>query len=444
MSRQAAEFAVHTDLEMIPPRVIDETKLHVLDCIGVTLGGFRTSAAKIAARFSQELGRGKEATVLLTGTKASAPAATFANCVAASTLDYEDGYMPGMPHPASDAIPPALAVGERQDSSGKQVVEALVAGYEVGCRASLILRRVGGFQGSATGGMGAITSAVVSAKLLDLNVDQTAQAIGIAACTYPVTGGFGASHFGGMTKEAIGWGGITGVAAAMLAQKGYTGGFSPLNWRLDGTEPHPYYPLDGKEWELLKTYFKAYPACRFTHAPLDCFFRLARENKLTKDDIASITVEVALRPSLLNTREPIDLEHAQYSIPFVIGAALTYGKVSPDEVAEEKLKDPAILEQAKRVFVKNNPEMESLYPRRYPAIVTIKAKDGRVFSMRKETCTGDFDDPMTVDQLKDKFRAMTVPVIGKARTEKVIDMVGKLEQLPSVRALVNELRPDGR
>ncbi|MBI4337727.1 MAG: MmgE/PrpD family protein [Chloroflexi bacterium] len=441
MSRQAAEFIVNTSLELLPPEVIAEAKLHILDTIGTTVGGFRTTAAKVAARFAQGLGRSNDATILLSGVKASLPAATFANCVAASALDYEDGHMASGRHPGSAVVAPSLTVGEQQNSSGKEVVEAVVAGYEVGLRAHLMAIRMAGEHWiGSTGAMAGTGAAAATAKLLKLDVGKTTQALGIGSCSRPIARDGGMSQFGSMVKEGIGWGGMTGVSAALLAQKGYTGGSTTLNARVDGTEPHPYYPLDGRDWFILKTYFKAYPACRFTHAALDCTYRLLKEHGLSRDQVAGVTVKVGLRESTLNDPQPQNLEHAQYSIPFLIGAALVYGRVTPDEVAEERLSDAAILEQAAKVHVQLDAEMNSYDPRRYAATVDVETGSGKVFSTQKLTATGDFDDPMTPQQLEEKFMANAAPVIGERSAREVASLVSKLEQVPSVREVVDLLK----
>ncbi|MBI4337724.1 MAG: MmgE/PrpD family protein [Chloroflexi bacterium] len=441
MSREAAEFIVNTSLETIPPQVVSHAKLHILDTIGTTLGGFRTTAGKTAARFAEGLGRSNQSTILLSGTKASMVAATFANCVAASALDYDDGHLGSGFHPGSVIVPPALAVAEATDSSGKEMLEAVVVGYEVGLRAGLMItRRAGHPFPAATGGMAPFSGAAVASKLLKLDAGRAAQAQGIGACTYPLAMDGGYGNFNAMVKEAIGWGGMSGVAAALLAQRGYTGGFTPFNARVDGRDEHPYYPFDGKNWELLKTYFKFYPACRFTHAPADLVLRLVRQNNLRREDITRIIVEVSWMASTLNTYEPGGLEHAQYSIPFVIGACLVYGKAGPDEVSEEKLREPAILEQARKVFVKNSPDMTELFPRFYPARARIETKDGRFFEMQKNTCTGDYDEPMSPEQIKEKFSGVVEPVIGKDGARRVVQMVDNLEQVRSVRDLIAELR----
>lgn len=432
---------VNTRLETLPPQVVAGAKLHILDTLATTLAGCRTSAARIAANFTDGFGRGDQATVFFTGRKAPVLAAALANGVAACVLDYDDGHMGSGYHPGAVIVPASLAVAEWQGSSGQELLEAVVVGYEVGLRAALMIRRTNqGATRSNTGAMGGYGGAAAAAKLLKLNAEQTAQALGIGSCIYPISTGGGMPIFGAMVKENIGWGGMTGVAAALLARKGYTGGFSLLNTRVDGTERHPFYPFDGVTWEILKTYFKPYPACRFCHAPLDALFRLMKEHGLKATDVSQVMVEAGLNASGLNTRRPLSVEHAQYSIPFTIGAALAYGKAGPDEVSEEKLRDPAILQQAEKVRVKSHPEMEALYPRRYAATVHLRTAAGQQYSLRKETALGDFDEPVSPDWVKEKFISCAVPVIGEGNARRALALVEGLERVPSVGELIERLR----
>ncbi|MBI4337726.1 MAG: MmgE/PrpD family protein [Chloroflexi bacterium] len=441
MSRQAAEFIVDLDLARLPQEVVRAAKLHILDAIGCAVGASRTTAARAAVRFAEGLGRSNEATVLLTGKRASVPAATFANCVAASALDYEDGGMLGGFHPGSGVVAPALTLGEREDSPGRDVVLAVVAGYEVGLRHHLMAVLLAGdpWGAGATGTMAGVGAAAAAAKLLKLDATRTLNALGIGSCTRPVARDGGMPQFGSMVKEAIGWGGITGVSAALLAQKGYTGGFTTLGGRVDGREEHPYYPLDGRDWFILKTYFKAYSACRFTHAALDCVLQLKAQHSLKADDVARVVVGSTLRASTLNTQRPANLEQAQYSFPFVIGCALLYGRATPDEVAEERLNEPAILEQAAKVHVQTDPEVQSYDPRRHPARVRIETRSGQVLTTFKLTATGDFDEPMSEERLRAKFMALAAPAIGEENARKVMSLVENLEQVGSVREVVGLL-----
>ncbi|MBI4337728.1 MAG: MmgE/PrpD family protein [Chloroflexi bacterium] len=442
MSRQAAEFIVNTTLETIPPEVVHRAKLHILDTIADSLVGLRAETSQRAARFAHIFGRSTESTVLADSGKASSVAATFANCMAADALDFEDGHMGCGAHCSAVSIPPALAIGERENSSGVELLEAVVVSYEVGLRVGLMIARQRGSAPIPTGPMGSCTAAAAAAKLLHLDTGHALNALGVAACTFPITIGGSAPMMGTNIKAAIGWSGLTGVASALQARLGFTGGSTPLNIRWDGTEPHPYYPFDGVNWEIMKTYFKPYPSCRFTHAPLDCFFRLVREHKLAADDVAQVVVETALRPSVLNCQQPINLEQAQFSIPFTIGSALAYGKVTVEEMIDHRVRDPKVLAQASKVHVQPNPEMEALFGRRYPAIVRITTTDGNEYVTRKETASGDFDDPLTEEQLRAKYTEASASVIGQERAQKVVQMVEDLEQVRSVRELVRLMTPE--
>ncbi|MBI4337725.1 MAG: MmgE/PrpD family protein [Chloroflexi bacterium] len=439
MSKQAAAFIANTTLETLPPDVVRTAKLHILDTIGSGLAGYPLKATQLAARFAERLGGAQEATVWASGARVSVPAAAFANCVAADALDYEDGHMGCGAHPGSVAVPPTLAVAEWQNSSGVEFLEAVVVAYEVGLRAGTMLARLQAHAPIATGTMGSITSAAGAAKLMKLDQEQAAQALALATTHRPALSGATGSRMGSMLKAGIAWSGLIGVASAIQAQLGFTGGGTPFNLRFDGTEPHPYLPFDGKTWESLKTYYKAYPSCRYTHAPLDATFRLVRENKLKPDDIALITVETAMNPSTLNSVAPKTVERAQFSIPFVLGAGLAYGRVTPDEIAEEHLNDSKILAQARKVHVQVSGEMEELFPRRYPAVVHIETRDGKQLVARQETATGDFDDPMTEEQIRAKFVAAATRAVGQAKAQKLVSLVENLEQVRSVREVVGLL-----
>ena len=355
------------DLADLPPQVVARAKLCIMDSVGTMLGGLDTRAVRIAREVVGSRGGKEESTLFGSGTKVPAPQAAFANCVSASTLDFDDGHNLGG-HPGSVIVPAALAVTEAQRGSGARLIEAVVAGYEVSIRAMENMAQ--GEPGPSeetpafpatgqayhnTGTGGAYAAAAAAAKVLSCNEAETAHALGIAAAHTPSTRPFTIQVMGHMVKEAIGWGGLTGVEAAYLAQHGFTG---PNTIFDDEATRGTSVDTLGSTFEILNNYFKPYPASRITHGALDATLALIQEHSLSADQVSSVKVVVRDRHATFGNSRPASIQQAQYSFPFTIGAILAYGHHGPDTMTEEKLTDPAILRQAAKVVMEPNPSVK--------------------------------------------------------------------------------------
>ncbi len=443
----AARFIASLDLNALPAQVVAHAKHCVMDTLGVLLGGLDTRAARIAREVVEARGGKEESSLMGSVARAPAPQAAFANCVAASAMDMDDGHNLGG-HPGAVVVPSALAVAEAQGASGRGFLEGIVAGYEIAIRAmeNLVSQESGGphpFPATgqpyhSTGTGGAYGAAAASAKLLGCNEEQTAQALGIAAANTPSTRPYQIQVLGHTTKECIGWGGITGVEAAFLAKHGFTGPNTLFDdERARGTSVDTI----GTSFEILNNYFKAYPSCRYTHAALDATIALIKEHSLDADDIARVRVRLKKHHAALDNPRPVTIEQAQYSFPFVLGAVLAYGHHGPDTMTEEKLRDAAILRQADKVSLEPDPSLET---ERWPAIVTIETGDGKTYRLRRPIPKGDPKEPMTEEELTSKFMMVASPVLGRDGAKGVVAAIRNLESVADIRELTTLLCQAGR
>ena len=439
-TKGAARFIASLRLDEMRPEVVARAKLCIMDAVGTMLGGLDTQVARIARGLVESRGGKEESTLFGSGVKVPASQAVFANCVAASALDFDDGHRLGG-HPASVVVPSALAVAEAQGASGTALMEGVVAGYEIAVRAvqNLVGPEMGGHYGlpvpatgqsyNNTGPGGAYGAAAAAAKVLSCNEAETANALGIAAAHTPSMRPVQIHITGHMVKEGIGWGGFTGVEAAYLAQHGFTGPNTIFDDdRTKGTSVDTL----GSTFEILNNYFKPYPSCRRTHTALDALLALIEQHSLSADDVATVSVLASRRDMALNSLRPVSIEHAQYSFPFVVGAVLAYGHHGPDTMTEEKLTDPAILRQAEKVVLKSDP---SLGGREHMAEVTIETVAGQTYRLRKRVRKGDREEPMSEAELTAKFLALASPVVGADTANKALEVIQDLGTLEDVREL---------
>lgn len=421
ISTWAAELSWAALPEDVESRATDALR----DTIATTVGGANTDAALIARQFAVRAGG--DAPLVLGGGSTTPAHAAFANGVAASALDFDDGhYLAGAIHPGSVVIPAVLAVADRSTT----VQDALVAqavGYEVGLRAAhLLWPKHDQDHYHATGCAGAIGAAAAAAKLLGLDADGIARAIKISWAHAPM------STFGTpMVKESIGWGAMTGVAAAELAAAGFmklpegyvlevNAVMPPTPFHQPGAAEDPFITSIGTKYELLNTYFKSYGACRYTHAAGAGFLELMAENSLKSDDIVSIRVGTHHSATFLDEVAPKTIETAQYSFPIVMASLALWGAAGAAEMDKSRLDDPERLEFAGKVELAYDADLDQYYPQRYPSRVDIVTEGGSYSGVFLDA-PGDPGTSFGAAMMRSKWEDLLVPRLGDQGATAVLD-----------------------
>jgi 2-methylcitrate dehydratase PrpD len=438
-TRDVAEFVVTASFDKLPTNVVAKAKMCVLDILGGSVAAQETKSATCVREVVQRMGGREESTLIGIDTKVPAPLAAWANGVLASALDIDDGcFTPGyhVGHPGAIVVPASLSVAECESSSVKSLIEAIVVGYEIGIRAGYILSSLYLPEAGPAGPLGCYGAAAASAKLLHLDREETINALHIVHDHNPLPLTGVPSRIAGMTKERVGWAVLTGVCAALLAQRGFTGKASIY----EKLPPHEILTSLGTKYEMLNIYHKPYCSCRITHCALDGLSKLIKEFNLVAEDVVSVTIISSPFVVGLNSYEPNSTEQAQFSLPFVIGAMLVDGKVGPDQINDRRLSDKAILDQAKKVKLKLDPTYdaprEGSGPGAIRAIVNIETKDGK-YETLIDSAKGSPENPLTPDELRDKFRSLSTRVLGKRRAEGVIKYVDNLDSLSNIGELMS-------
>ena len=438
-TNDVANFVVTTSFNKLPSNVVAKAKICTLDILGSSLAAHDTKSANSVRRAIRRMGGMEESTLIGVGAKVPAPLAAWSNSILASSLDIDDGVHAPTGHAGHHGalvVPTSLSVAESKGSSGRNFIEGVVVGYEVGIRAGYILSSVPG--GGSAGPMGSYGAAAASAKLLQLNKEEITNALGIVNEHNP-TGSVvvlpkgTASGIKGMTKEKVGWAVLTGVVAALLAKEGFTGPNSIYD-NLDTAQA--LLSGLGKEYKILEVYHKPYSSCRLTHPALDGLLELMQKYDLSAEDIIKITAGSSSVATKLDSYQPRSMEEAEFSTPFVLGAILVDGKVGPEQI--RRFDDKAILDQAKKVKLEVNPTIDAIRKTtgRYLATVKIETKDGQTYETQVDNTKGSVENPFTDDELREKFRSLSTSLLGERRTEEVIKCVDNLENLSNIRELV--------
>jgi len=443
MSRWAAGLR----FEDLSQDAVYQAKRFLLDSVGCALGGYRQHDVTIAlAVLDESAGRGP-ATVIGTGKKIDPVSASLANALMIRCMDYNDIYWKQDPCHPSDIFPAALACCERAGSDGKELIVGLVLGHEFEMRfcetAFPGIRERGWHHATLT----AFVSPIVAGRALHLNWEQIQHAIGISASRQCTLGAVTAGKLTMMKNTVDPLATQSGVLAAMLAEKGYSGPehvvdgkeglthcFGPdwkLNLLTDGL---------GDSWRITQCGMKAFPTEALTHTPISAVLDLVKGNDLRPDRVEKIQVRSLARAADIlsdpSKYDPRSKETADHSLPYVIAAALVDRQVTPAQFTMEKIMDPEIREQLKKVEVVADPEIEKVFPALQRVVVNITTVEGRTFTQQLDFPKGDPRNPLSDQEVEEKFSALAEGVLSTRAQKKLKNAIWNLENIDSIGRLM--------
>jgi len=451
ISRWAADLQYHH----LSPDAVHQAKRFLLDSIGCAQGGYQQPDVKIALSLLDEIAAPGRATVMGTGRRIDPVSATLANALMIRSMDYNDIYWKQDPSHPSDIFPAAIACCERARSNGKELIVGLVLGHELEmrfCEAALPgIRERGWHHATLT----AFVSPIVAGRVLHLSWQQIQHAIGISASRHCTLGAVTAGKLTMMKNAADPMATQSGVLAALLAEKGYTG----PEHVLDGKEGlvhvfGPDWKLNvltdglGDAWRITQCGMKAFPTEALTHTPISAVLDLVRNNNLHPDQVVKIRIRSLARAADIlsdpSKYDPRTRETADHSLPYVIAAALVDRQVTPAQFTMEKIMDPKIREQLQKVEVVADPEIEKAFPALQRVIVHIDTRDGRSFNKQLDYPKGDPRNPLTDQEIEEKFAALSDGVLSPVAQAHVREAVWRLERVGSVSELMALMEADIR
>lgn len=456
-TRELSAFVSGLQYEQLSSDVVEKAKECVLDQLGVQLVASRLEWNEIAYSTIKGLGGNPESTVVNYGVKTSAPHAAFVNGTFGHGCEFDDlGPNFGHGHPGCAVIPGSVAMGEKVHASGKDLITAVVAGYEVEGRISLscghsVLKR--GFHNAWF----VFGSVAAGAKILRMDAQRLAQAFGIAGS---FAGGLRQyTKSGGESKRLhAGAAGYNGILSVLLAD----GGFSAPPDILEGetgfiaafADSYSFEPLTkdlGKEYLILQTAYKLVPCCGGIVSSLDTVLRLVEENQIGPNDIKQVTVKLGATriDQVGKIYEPQNVLGAQFSLPFTLGLALVKRRLDLGAFLDDSLwRDPEILAFAKKVVMEVDPEASKPYVQHTKAFnhrisgkVELTLIDGRKLEDVNRPVKGlPAGEPVSWEELVQKFEKNAAAVIPSEQAQRIVETVEKLETLSDVCELMVHVR----
>jgi 2-methylcitrate dehydratase PrpD len=441
-TKEIAKWVNRTGYKDFDAKLIDYAKILALSHLGMTVAGTAMPFGKIVLQYIKGYKCSPEAGVTGGGFLTLAEYAALANGTFSHITELEDDSFPDGLY-SCGAWPTVLALGEKLKLSGKEVIEALIVGYEVGSRIGMATQKAitDGFLNAA--GCLTIGSAAMAAKLLKLDVEKTTHALSLAASQ-----AMGIARQTGAGAHLIesGFAGRDGICAAMLAKLGFTGNPTILEGRagfmdLWGEVPDFDLPLGEGGFRLMQVGIKKYPCCYLQQRNIDGVLDLIAEHKISWDDVASIEHEINHTVSLyLKYSQPETGEDARFSMEHSTVACFFDKQVFLPSYTDEKARDPKFREARKKVKVTVHPE----WPRGYFAAdspLTIRLKNGKEYRKICVSAKGDPSKRLGANEVMKKYNdCMEFAGSFSAKaTKKAAEMALALDELKDVSELANIL-----
>jgi 2-methylcitrate dehydratase len=451
MSRWAAGLTY----QQLSPEAVYQAKRFLLDSIGCALGGYLQHDVKIALQVLDEIAGRGPATVIGTGKRIDAVSASLANALMIRCMDYNDIYWNQDPSHPSDIFPAALACCERAKSDGRELIVGLVLGHEFEmrfCEAAFPgIRERGWHHATLT----AFVSPIVAGRALHLGWEQIRHAVGISASRHATLGAVTAGKLTMMKNTVDPMATQSGVLAALMAEKGYTGPehvvegkeglthcFGPawkLNLLTDGL---------GDSWRITQCGMKAFPTEALTHTPISAVLDIVKSNDLKPEQVEKVRIRSLARAADIlsdpSKYDPQSKETADHSLPYVIAAALAERQVTPVQFEMRKIMDPTIRAQLRKVEVVADPEIEKVFPALQRVIVNLTTTDGRAFTKQLDYPKGDPRNPLSDAEVEEKFAALADGVLSNGAQKKLKNAIWNLEKVGSVSKLMTLMKADVR
>ena len=446
-TRDLARFGASLEYEDIPAEAVERMKLSILDSLGCCLYGATLPWTRKVADLADRERAFEAASFIGMGRRSSASLAALVNGTSGHAFELDDIHKESIIHAGSIATPVALALAEAHGgASGKDVITAMVAGYEIGHRVgsaatmSLFFR---GFHPQGTSG--AFVAAATAARALRLNADRFQHALGIVGSQ---GGGLMAAQEGAMVKRFhSGRAAQSGVYSALLARDDFTGITDVLEAPYGGyltthsDEPKPSRLTEGlgTMWETLQVGYKPHASVTSIHTALDGLSGIMREQSLAAEDIGK--VETGLSPM---THVHCAWEYkaqgvtaAQMNLYYGLAVIALDGFAFTEQYQESRLRDPKILDFIGRIKASVDPAIEGMGAAfRHAARVRVTTRDGRTFEKFLTDRRGSPENPLTREELETKFRHVVAPCVDAARAQRIVDMVARLETLDSLDELI--------
>ncbi len=444
VAERLSQYACALHYRDLPSEVVHEVKRRVIDSLGCALGAFHERPVKIARSLALKVPSSDGATILGMDDRSSPETATFVNGAMIRYYDYNDTYLSLEPAHPSDNLSAALAMAETQKRNGKELITALVVGYEVQCRlcdaASL---RARGWDHVI---YGSLSTALVAGKLLELTEEQMLHALGLAGVPNIALRQTRVGELSMWKGCAFANAARNGIFAALLAKEGMTGptpifeGEMGLWKQVSGPFRLRRMGDSRVRFKILESSIKFYPAEYHAQSAIQAALELRRQVKhseeISRVEIETFKTAIQIIAGEKEKWAPQSRETADHSLPYCVAVALTDGKVGLEQFSEKRIRDPKLRRLLRRVAVRENSEFTRAYPRANSNLVRIILRGGSSLEKKVSYPKGHAKNPMTDQEVEEKFIALTTPLLSRPRIKRILDTLWRLEKISNIRKVL--------
>ncbi|MDO8568182.1 MAG: MmgE/PrpD family protein [Dehalococcoidales bacterium] len=454
-TRILARNLVKVRYQALPEKLVEVTKMCILDTIGVMLAATtQGEACREVVELAKEGGGREESSIIGFGGKVPAWMAAFANGALTHPLDYDDMHVGGHVHPTAASLPAALAIAESLSSSGRDLITAVALASDLVCRLGMCATKDQAEYGWLTPPLlGFFGAAAAAGKLLKLSEDQMVSAL--AFSFHQATGSFEMASGANSIFRAIyeAFIGKAGVLSALMAKKNLAGGedvlegkYGLFNLHFQGEyDPKPLTDRLGEHFEGVNTSLKPWPSCGGSYPFIDATLNLVKEKKLEPENVAEIMLVVnafgqeGCEP-LAGRRAPKKSVDAKYSVPFCVAHALVHQKVDMASFSKKGLEDPAVLRAAQKINYTRDLMLNG--EKLLPGTMVVKTLGGETYTKRVDAFYGSPEKPMAENDRIAKIRdcaSFSIKPMPERKVDKLIQMTGELDSLDNVGQLIQLL-----
>lgn len=450
VARRLAQLALDIRFTKLPAPVINESKRRLLDALGCAFGGFHGAPSVVMRDLAADLGGKPEATVLGTNHRTASDRAALVNGTMLRYLDFMDS------HAGADAchpcfnIPPCLAVAERVGASGQDLIAAIVAGYEIQIRFQESCKI--GARGWFSGTYLEFSVPLAVGKLLGLDIERMTHALAIAA-THANALTVNSGSIPASKSIADGMVASTAILGALMAGSGLTGPTAILDHAgmfetaVAGVIDYERLLAPLADCKLMEVNTKFFNTVRTAQTAVTGMFSLLEAHRLDWRDVEAVTLFLPTRehvghdgiwnsPARLR---PQNRDSANHSLVYSLAVAMVDGELGPEQYADAKLHDPAVLSLIDRTSLQADATLDRHWPEAAASRVVLRTKNGASHEATTLYPPGHHKNRLSDEQMRQKFTKLTAPVLGKAQQAAIIDSVERLDTLESVDQLTVHL-----
>ena len=428
----------------LPKNVVLRAKEVLADTFSVIAAGAQEDEVKGLAKRLVDPKARPVASLIGSGTRTEPSKAALINGTAGTFLELDEGNQFGRGHPGIHVVPAALAIAEEGRLSGRDLLTALVLGYEIGTRVGIACKIRMSMHPHGT--WGTVGAAVAVGKLMGYSEAAMKEMINVSSSLGLATSRRTMLEGGTVRNVYSGMSNFMGILAHQLVQSGFTGEADGLKTVYGSVVSDTFSPevmTDelGKRFEIARNYFKMHACCRYNHGTLDALERILAQKPLKAAEVEKVDVETYSLAAQLCDRNPQNMLAAKFSIPFAAATLLVHGRTDVSCFTPQAVRSDEVQALAKKVEVKEDPKLTAMMPSRRPSRVRVTLKSGEKLEAEVTMNRGDFEDPYGPGDLEKKYFSLADPVWGHAKAEQIHSQVMAVEKLKDINEVTSLIAP---